>query len=80
MKIINFRKTPWINYFFELIPKNEDISDILLKVATLNDFYSTNIFSVYPLAKHILSIDIDERLRQGDVALVKEVQKLIMVG
>ena len=43
--------------FFELIPKNEDISDILLKVATLNDFYSTNIFSVYPLAKHILSID-----------------------
>ena len=62
--------------FFELIPKNEDISDILLKVATLNDFYSTNIFSVYPLAKHILSIDIDERLRQGDVALVKEIQKV----
>ena len=58
--------------FFELIPKNEDISDILLKVATLNDFYSTNIFSVYPLAKHILSIDIDERLRQGDVALVNK--------
>ena len=30
--------------FFELSPKNTDISDILLKVATLNDFYSTNIF------------------------------------
>ncbi len=33
--------------FFELAPRNEAISDILLKVATLNDFYSTNIFSVF---------------------------------
>lgn len=62
--------------FFELIPNNKDISDILLKVATLNDFYSTNIFSVHPLAKHILSLDIDERLRQGDATLVKEIQKV----
>lgn len=62
--------------FFELIPNNKDISDILLKVATLNDFYSTNIFSVYPLANHILSLDIDDRLRQGDIALVKEIQKV----
>jgi len=30
--------------FFELLPSNEEISDILLKVAALNDFYSTNIF------------------------------------
>ena len=36
--------------FFELLPSNEEISVILLKVATLNDFYSTNIFSVYPVA------------------------------
>ena len=46
--------------FFKLAPSNRDISNILLKVATLNDFYSTNIFSVYPLAKRILSLDIDE--------------------
>jgi len=62
--------------FLELVPKNEDISDILLKVATLNDFYSTNIFSVHPLAKHILSLKIDERLRQGDLTLVKDIQKV----
>jgi len=49
--------------FFELLPSNEEISDILLKVATLNDFYSTNIFSVYPVAEHILSLKIDEKLR-----------------
>ena len=28
--------------FQELCPKNEKIEDILLKSATLNDFYSTN--------------------------------------
>ena len=59
--------------FFELLPNNEEISDILLKVATLNDFYSTNIFSVYPVAEHILSLKIDERLRKGDVTLVNEI-------
>ena len=59
--------------FFELLPSNEEISDILLKFATLNDFYSTNIFSVYPVAEHILSLKIDERLRQGDVTLVNDI-------
>ena len=62
--------------FFELSPKNTDISDILLKVATLNDFYSTNIFSIFPVAKHILSLDIDERLKRGDIFLVNEIQNI----
>ena len=66
--------------FFELLPSNEEISDILLKVATLNDFYSTNIFSVYPVAEHILSLRIDERLKQGDVTLVKEIQNVTING
>ena len=66
--------------FFELLPSNEEISDILLKVATLNDFYSTNIFSVYPVAEHILSLKIDERLKQGDVTLVNEIQNVTING
>ena len=66
--------------FFELLPSNDEISDILLKVATLNDFYSTNIFSVYPVAEHILSLKIDERLRQGDVTLVNEIQNVTING
>ena len=66
--------------FFELLPSNEEISDILLKVATLNDFYSTNIFSVYPVAEYILSLKIDERLRQGDVTLVNEIQNVTING
>lgn len=30
--------------FFKLCNKNVELSDILLKVVALNDFYSTNIF------------------------------------
>ena len=66
--------------FLTLCPENEEMSDILLKVATLNDFYSTNIFSVYPVAKHILSLQIDARLKAGDVTLVRDIQKVTING
>ena len=60
--------------FFELCPKNVDVTDILLKASTLNNFYSTNIFSIYPVAKHICALDIDARLKAGDVTLVGDIQ------
>jgi len=62
--------------FFELCPRNADISDVLLKASTLNNFYSTNIYSIYPVAKHICSLDIDSRLKAGDVTLVRDIQYL----
>ncbi|OPZ94497.1 MAG: hypothetical protein BWY74_00531 [Firmicutes bacterium ADurb.Bin419] len=60
--------------FFELCPMNTDIIDVLLKASTLNDFYSTNIFSIYPVAKQICALDIDARLKVGDVTLVGDIQ------
>lgn len=54
-------------------PHNKDIDDILIKVSTLNDFYSTNIFSVFPVAEHILALDIDERLDDADPTLVQDI-------
>ncbi len=62
--------------FFELCPENKDVSDVLLKVSALNDFYSTHIFKVFPMAKHIIALDVDDRLRAGDVTLVKDIQKI----
>lgn len=56
--------------FFNLAPNNACMEDVLLKASVLNDFYSTNIFSIFPVAKHILSLNIDRRLRQGDPTLV----------
>lgn len=66
--------------FWEYAPHNTQLEDILIKVAALNDFYSTNIFSVYPVAKHILSLDIDQRLQKGDISLVDELQKVEIGG
>ena len=48
--------------FFNLCPENKDMSDILIKCSSLNDFYSTNIFKVHNVAKHFLNQKIDERL------------------
>jgi len=60
--------------FLELCPTNTNVIDILLKASTLNDFYSTNIFSIYPVAKHIYARKIDERIKAGDITLVRDIQ------
>lgn len=65
---------------FQLCHENLEMSDILLKVAALNGFYSTDVFSVYPVAKHILSLDIDYHLESGDVTLVSDLQKVTING
>ena len=66
--------------FFDLAPENKDIADILLKVTTLNQFYSTNIFSIYPVAEHIKALDIDMRLKAGDESLVDDIRTVEFNG
>lgn len=64
--------------FFDTYPENKCIEDILVKVATLNDFYSTQIFSVYPVAKRIMNLQVDERLKIGDLTLVNDIASVTM--
>lgn len=64
--------------FFQLAPSNTNISDILLKSSVLNDFYSTNIFNIFHVAKHILSLNIDDRLKAGDETLVEDMKNVII--
>lgn len=66
--------------FMEVYPNNTDINDILIKCSSLNDFYSTNIFSIFPVAKHILELNIDERLKNKDTSLVNDIAKLNING
>ena len=66
------------NLFHLYCPKNNKIENILLKVSALNDFYSTNIFDTYTVAKHILSLDIDTRLKEGDYTLVNDMASVNM--
>lgn len=62
--------------FTKTYPKNRSMDDILIKVCTLNDFYSTNIFSPFKVAKHILELDIDKRLKSGDLTLVNDIANI----
>ena len=66
--------------FFETYPYNIDIRDILIKASALNDFYSTNIFSIFPVAKHIQSLNIDARLQNRDVTLVNDIATVTIGG
>lgn len=62
--------------FIEVFKNNEDLSEILIKCSTLNDFYSTNIFKIYDVAKHIESLHIDEMLCKGDESLVGKIANI----
>ena len=62
--------------FLEAYTENTDLSEILIKCSTLNDFYSTNIFKIYDVAKHIESLHIDEMLGKGDESLVGKIANI----
>ena len=62
--------------FLETFKENEDISEILIKCSTLNDFYSTNIFKIYDVAKHIEALHIDKMLNAGDESLVEKIANI----
>lgn len=66
--------------FLETYPKNTDIRDILIKASSLNDFYSTNIYSIFPVAQHILKLNIDERLNNFDETLVNDIALIEING
>ena len=67
--------------FHRTYPRNDDLDDILVKVATLNDFYSTNIYNIFAVARHILGIaNIDKRLANGDESLVNEIANVRELG
>lgn len=59
--------------FHETYPANKSLSEVLIKCSSLNDFYGTNIFNVYPIAKHIVNLNIDARLSDGDPKLVNDI-------
>ena len=66
--------------FTKTYPKNDDIDDILIKASSLNDFYSTKIFSIFPVAKHIKDLNIDKGLEDGDLSLVSKIASINING
>ena len=66
--------------FHETYKYNTDLNEILIKCSCLNDFYSTNIFLIYPVAKNIHELNIDERLNKGDSSLVNDIAHVKING
>jgi hypothetical protein len=64
--------------FQKTYPTNNDIQDVLIKVSSLNDFYSTNIFDPFTISKHIVSLNIDEKLKNDDLSLVDQIASVKM--
>ena len=66
--------------FHSYCPNNNQLEQILLMVSALNDFYSTNIFDTYTVAKHILKCNIDKDLSAGNEALVNKIAPVTING
>ena len=66
--------------FHEDYKNNNDLKEILIKCSCLNDFYSTNIFSIYDVANNIYKLNIDERLRCNDPSLVNDIANVKIKG
>lgn len=66
--------------FKETYPENILMEDILIKVCSLNDFYSTNIFSPFTVAKHIFDLNIDQRLNNNDLSVVNDIAHVRVNG
>lgn len=55
--------------------------DLMIKCATLNDFYSTNIFKIYHVVRHYLTVrDLEKRISSGDLSLVEDLRKVSVPG
>lgn len=67
-----------LNKLFKTLPNNIELQDIMIKSATLNDFYSTNIFKIYLVANNIYKNikNIDEKLKSGKIELVNEITEI----
>jgi hypothetical protein len=57
-------------------PKNTDMPQILIKVAAINQLYSTNIYAVWQVAAHIAKLNIDADLEVGEVQLVRKIAQV----
>jgi hypothetical protein len=64
-----------INKLVRLVPSNDKLADVLLKVVAVNTLYATRIYSAFKMAEHIVKIDeLDKLLAEGSVAAVDKIR------
>lgn len=67
---------PAIRRLIQAFPLNIDVSDVLLKVITINQIYSTGIFAVQAAAEIIQAANIDADLQAGVPEVVQRIERL----
>lgn len=66
-----------LNNVFSSIANQFVQNDLMIKCSILNDFYSTNIFKVYYVVLHYMTVEsLAERLDAGDITLVDDLRKV----
>src|SRR5690349_24717145 len=71
-----------IKLLCEKFPDNKTLESILLKSIVINVLYATQILAIVPVAEHILTLDIDDKLSAGipevvdQIAMVKIKEKV----
>lgn len=64
--------------FTQTCPYNVDFDDVLIKVCALNALYSTNVRYLSTVAKHIVNLQIDQRLAAKELALVDYIKPVLI--
>lgn len=59
--------------FSKTYPLNTNLDEVLIKVCSLNTFYSANIFDVFTIAQHIVGLNIDNSLLKDDLTVVNKI-------
>ena len=62
-----------LSLVFRSYPKNTDLPAVLLKVATLNALYATNIYGLFDVAAHIVRARVDEALARGSHEVIETI-------
>lgn len=65
---------------FQEIPGNTSEDDVITKISAINDGDVRRFSSVKEMTDHILALNIDKRLAEGDLTLVEDIAKADRTG
>lgn len=80
-RVINKVESALTDLFLNIYPTNRDLKEVIIKVSTLDSLYSTQLSkykAAIPVAEHIVEIDIDGRLKSGDISVVESIAQNVL--
>lgn len=61
-------------------PNNNNLEEVLIKCAVIDKLSSTNVFDLCTMAKHIVGKHIDEKLKNRNYSVIKDIAELEIGG